>query len=575
MEAAPVRTAMQSVYRPKPVILCVDDYKDVLDTLEHQLDAVLGHKFKIVLAESGTEGLEIVEEYHKSGRDIAVVISDQIMPGMNGDDFLIALHEQMPETVKVMLTGQADLENVGKAINKANLYRYISKPWDPEDFKLTVEAAARSWESDKRIKEQNAILQMLNDATEAIARSLDLDELTKRLAGFLLEFSQAERAAILVKREGRFEVKCMAQKEKTEFFDEASYQDFSNLPHSIIDESLKSNEEIICQDAQSNAAYNADPYIAKHGVKSIFSMPVLNLGNLVGLIYLENQNVAQFFTEETRNILRMLASKSAIAIENAIMYDQLEQTVEIRTDKLRDTLDELMAANSHKDKILRIVSHDIRGPLSGISELSQNLQDPDIAGDTDEVKNFGGIIQRSSQKVLSMVNDILDLAKLETGELVLNKDEADLSDLLKSAVDMHKPKTQSKNINLEISGNGALNLELDSSKFSQALNNLISNAIKFTPKGGNVILGYDEHKENGTEYARVQVADTGVGIPKDDIDKIFEKFTKMQRSGTSGEKGTGLGLSIVKEIVELHGGRIEVDSDEGVGTTFTILIPKS
>ncbi|MEC4806596.1 MAG: response regulator [Jaaginema sp. PMC 1079.18] len=150
----------------KPAIVCVDDEKVVLVSLRDQLIQSFQNKYTIEIAESGEEALEIFAELHLEQIIIPVIISDQIMPNMHGDELLIKLHKIYPKTFKILLTGQASAEAVGNAVNQANLYRYITKPWDQADLNLTVSEAIRSYFRDRRLEEQNITLQQLNTSLE-------------------------------------------------------------------------------------------------------------------------------------------------------------------------------------------------------------------------------------------------------------------------------------------------------------------------------------------------------------------------------------------------------------------------
>ncbi len=147
----------------KPAILCVDDEKIILNSLKEQLKRHFGNDYAIESLESGEEALEVIEEYLEDRVDIPLVISDHIMPGIKGDEFLTKVHEMSPKTLKVMLTGQADAHAVGSAVNSAKLYRYIAKPWEHGDLTLTVKEAIRSYFQDKKLEEQNTILQAMNE----------------------------------------------------------------------------------------------------------------------------------------------------------------------------------------------------------------------------------------------------------------------------------------------------------------------------------------------------------------------------------------------------------------------------
>lgn len=167
----------------KPVIICVDDERVVLISLRDQLIQHLGNKYEIELAESGEEALEIFEELTEEGIEIPLIISDQIMPGMKGDELLVEINDQYPKALKIMLTGQASADAVGKAVNLANLYRYLSKPWQAEDLRFTVKEALNSYFQNKKLAEQNNQLLELNRALSRFVPNqflqlLDKDSIT-------------------------------------------------------------------------------------------------------------------------------------------------------------------------------------------------------------------------------------------------------------------------------------------------------------------------------------------------------------------------------------------------------------
>ncbi len=146
----------------KPVIICIDDEATVIDSLKIELKKAIGEEFIIETAEGGQDAIELVEELLKEGTEVAVVLSDYIMPDIKGDEVLKRIHFMSPNTLTIMLTGQADLEAIGNAIKNARLYRYLAKPWQPEDLKLTVVEAVHSYLQDKKLTEQNLKLQELN-----------------------------------------------------------------------------------------------------------------------------------------------------------------------------------------------------------------------------------------------------------------------------------------------------------------------------------------------------------------------------------------------------------------------------
>ena len=150
----------------KPAILCIDDEKMILVSLKEELKRSFGDAYAIETVESGEEALEIIEEFQKDDVELPIVIADQLMPGMKGDELLIQVHQRLPKTLKILLTGQAGAEAVGNAVNRAKLYRYISKPWQETDLALTVSEALRSYFQEKKVEEQHAELQTLNQRLE-------------------------------------------------------------------------------------------------------------------------------------------------------------------------------------------------------------------------------------------------------------------------------------------------------------------------------------------------------------------------------------------------------------------------
>ncbi len=281
-------------------------------------------------------------------------------------------------------------------------------------------------------------------------------------------------------------------------------------------------------------------------------------------------------------VRRMRTANDKILAEAKQREEILQLKVAERTKDLSHQIEEsirinskLTQVNQHKDDIIKIVSHDIRSPVSGINNLAALLVDPDIAGDKAQVMNYGKLIASSASSVTKFVNDILDSAKLESGTTELTKARLDLLDFLKGQAATFEPLTITKGVKLKLDLSGSLVIQADRSKLSQAFNNLISNSIKFTPKEGTVELGLRQIEHEGKPYAEARISDTGIGIPAEAIPTLFEKFNKIQRVGTSGEKGTGLGMSIAKQIIDLHEGDIIVESVVNKGTTFRILLPLS
>jgi signal transduction histidine kinase len=550
----------------KPVLLCVDDEKNVLDPLQEMLKTHFGRVFKIEIAESGEEALELINMLKAKERTVAVIISDQLMPQMKGDEFLVKAHQILPNAVKIMLTGQASAEQVGNALNNANLFRFLAKPWDNTDMRLTVESAARSYFQTVTINEQNRVLLQLHEVTDLINQITEVETLVGELSQAILRFAEAERVMVCLQHENQWMLAADARlgqvKPDTTL---TPLADTGTHPSALIRKVADTRKPLVLANAIADADYNSDLYIKATQARSVLVLPVLNVGQLVGIIYLEDNRNDYVFTPWRQDMVEVLANHAAIALDNAYRITSLEELIAERTR-------ELVAVNSHKDEMIRIVSHDIRGPLSGGLSLADMLQDPDVAEQKDQVIKFGGIIRNSISQVIKLADDILDLAKMESGTILLTKSQVNLGKTLQKLQTTYQANALAKGIQLIVESLEPVETQVDENKVLQALGNLVSNSIKFTQKG-SVTMRLSKTTESGQSYARIEIIDTGVGIPPEALPKIFDRFGSFQRSGTQKEKGTGLGMSIALEVIQLHGGRIDVASEVGKGTTFTVLLP--
>ncbi len=257
-------------------------------------------------------------------------------------------------------------------------------------------------------------------------------------------------------------------------------------------------------------------------------------------------------------------------VRNLSRVKHLYQKINDSKEELERINEDLKRLNEEKDDVLRIVSHDMRSPLSSIIGLAAILKDGDYSSD-EEVHELSNMIQYSGENLLKLVNSLLDVAKLESGVIKIEKEFVYLRYFLENILYGFEPLAKKKQIELVILlPEQKCKLFIDKPKIHQIVSNLVSNALKFTPFNGKVTI---EFNVNGKDL-HFCVADTGIGIESEMLDEIFKKFGNYQRQGTSKEKGTGLGLSIVKRFVELHGGTIKVESNTSEGTKFKIVIPE-
>jgi len=248
-----------------------------------------------------------------------------------------------------------------------------------------------------------------------------------------------------------------------------------------------------------------------------------------------------------------------------LAYDRLERLERA----LRKANQELQSLNQLKNKFLGMAAHDLRNPLVSIGGFTQLMLDGDFGPVTEDQKEFLALIKDTSYDMLNLVNDLLDISVIESGKLDLNLKPGSLKDLITKRLRIIGPVAEKKEIIIHEALAHIPEVVFDSNRISQAIDNLISNAVKFSPPGSNIYVILAEEDQR----AKFSVRDEGPGIPVEEQSKLFGEFQPLSTQPTGGEKSTGLGLSITKKIVEAHGGSIGAQSQVGAGSTFIILLP--
>jgi signal transduction histidine kinase len=265
------------------------------------------------------------------------------------------------------------------------------------------------------------------------------------------------------------------------------------------------------------------------------------------------------FSSKQIELVKTFADQATIAIENVRLFNEIQ-------DKGR----QLEIANKHKSEFLANMSHELRTPLNAIIGFSEVLGERYFGELNEKQAEYVNDIHGSGKHLLSLINDILDLAKIEAGRMELELSEFDLPAALQNALTLVKERAQRHGIKLALKTDRSLgSFRGDERKFKQIMLNLLSNAVKFTPEGGSVSVAacsFDSAVE-------VSVADTGVGISAEDQELIFDEFKQVGGDYTRKAEGTGLGLALTKRFVELHGGTIRVESAPSKGSTFTFTLP--
>ena len=279
-----------------------------------------------------------------------------------------------------------------------------------------------------------------------------------------------------------------------------------------------------------------------------------------------DEGAIEELTRQNRDLVQVLGELE----EKREELERLNSRLEESNRELNEANAKLRGVAEMKEEFLALTTHDLRSPLTVISGVINFFTSGRLGELTSEQKNMVSMMERNTQSLIELVNDLLDASKLESGTMRLDLAAVDLRLLVEDLHQSMAPLAREKEITLEERLPDSLPpIMADRNKLRRVLVNLLSNALKFTPKGGRVEL----LAEPLDGAVRVCVKDTGVGIPADDLARLFDKYEQARSRATRAEKGTGLGLYITRQLVELHGGRIEVQSEVGKGSIFSFTVP--
>ncbi|HXA16270.1 MAG TPA: ATP-binding protein [Thermoanaerobaculia bacterium] len=318
--------------------------------------------------------------------------------------------------------------------------------------------------------------------------------------------------------------------------------------------------------------------------ESWLGVPMIARDRVIGVISVESVK-KNAFTNDDMLLLTAIANQAAVAIENAHLYKDLEgltfaleQRVMERTNELRETNLRLLAADRSKNQFLANMSHELRTPLNSIIGFSSVLLENTRAAVPQRLYKFLENIHVAGNHLLELINDILDLSKIEAGKMELRTDEFDLRETIASVERVMKGFAAEAKVNITASIDPSVpRVRLDEGRLKQILFNLLSNAVKFSPDGGPVTIGVTSIPRTtsplGVDTVRIDVADRGIGIAPDELQRIFDEFYQTEEGRRARRGGTGLGLSLTRNFVELHHGRIDVRSEAGEGSCFSLYLP--
>ncbi len=420
-------------------------------------------------------------------------------------------------------------------------------------------------------------------ASNALLGEIVLSRLLKKMMQIVIENAGAEKGFLLLPQQDKWFIEAEGHVNNTDVTVlqsialEKSEQVSANIIHYV----AHTQENVVLHDAtESSHHFTHDPYLVKFCPKSVLCAPLINQGELTGILYLENNLMAGAFTQERLEVLNLLSSQIAISIKNSFLYNNLEENVAVRTRELAQEIvvrksaeKTAQVANKAKSAFLANMSHELRTPLNAILGFAQ-IMTRSKKLDHENQENIG-IISRSGEHLLTLINQVLDLTKIEAERITLNEIQFDLYRLLDDLEDMFNLKADDKHLQLIFEREPSVPQYLfgDEVKLRQVLINLLNNALKFTQEGGVIVRVKEAVSEAVSEEGKpiyqlhFEVEDTGPGIASNELVQLFEAFVQTS-TGKQTSEGTGLGLTISRQFVQLMGGEMIVKSEVGRGTTF-------
>lgn len=478
----------------------------------------------------------------------------------------LALNSSKPEVYQA--TDKARLEafaaQAAIAIQNTRLYTQIQKKYDEQTT--------------------------LNEISQAVTSTLDLQKTLKLITDHTTRLLDVDATSVVLhdRRAGDLWF-AAASGLAADFVMEKRLR----LGQGILGWVTEYGEAIIVDDVERDARHFSD-FDEKSGfrAKSMVCVPLKTMGQTIGAIEVINKRNGRF-TQEDVHLLSLIAAPAATAIENAQLYEQAQEEIQNRAriekaleaerahlaERVIERTADLSSANAElaraarlKDEFLASISHELRTPLNAVLGISEALQE-EVYGDLND-KQLQSLrsIEESGRHLLSLINDILDLSKVEAGKLDLEIRPCSLQSICQASLRLTRQNAHAKKLDVHFDFDESVTtVHADERRIKQILVNLLSNATKFTPEKGSI--GIEVKGDSEKRQVHITVWDTGIGIAKENMKRLFRPFVQLDSRLSREFAGTGLGLSLVYRMVELHGGSVSVESEVGKGSRFTVSIP--
>jgi signal transduction histidine kinase/DNA-binding NarL/FixJ family response regulator len=535
-------------------VLLIEDNPGDARLLRALLQETASSQFELVHAERFSDALNRLSE-----RRFDVVLLDLSLPDAQGLDTISRLGAQAEGTPIVILTGLNDEEIAIRALQQGAQDYLVKGQADGQLLARALRYSIERHKAEESLKARNRELMVLRKISEAILASLDLNSVLEHileqgifigsfdLGNIRLLESNGDTLQVVVARGYRNPENVTSHRSISRTSGTAQSSHFKEqvFEQPCVQESVQS-----CEGLRT---------FKKEGVQSFVQVPVRADGEVLGIIQLATRTPRRFKNEEV-SLWETIGNHVGVAVQRAQLYEETKRQAR-----------ELEKASKLQADFSAMIAHDLRSPLMNITGVTEVMLDGMFGPVTEEQKKWLLRVQANSHNLIDLVSDFLDLSKLESGYVNVSKQVISVTDLVRKSIESFQVVASNKKVRVAEAIDALLpSIFADPQRLEQVLNNLISNAIKFTGDGGEVKVGAALAETRGI---RVWVQDSGEGIPTDEISELFQKYRQGGNANNSNHKGTGLGLVICKMIVEAHGGTIWVESEEGRGSIFSFSLP--
>jgi len=562
--------------RKSPRILIIED------------DPVSRNLLKNIFGNEGYEVEEAVDGIKGLERALVnppdLICLDIILPGLSGYEVCRAIKQDVAGSAipVLMVTSLTKREDIVKGL-KSGATDYITKPFSPVEVLARVKVNLDHRFALEELLERSGRFELACDVLETTTSSLDLKQVLFHLVSKTAEFLDGDRCSI-ISVEGSW-----GNDEDIPVGRLLASHEDPNVPELIIDlvkypeilKSFRTGEVVVVEDVLSDPLMaDVKEKITDLPFRSVMALPLAFRGEILGAMLLRATREETGFTDDEITMARIIAGASTNALRNAALYQRItkkNEALERMNEELSIANQELENLSQAKSDFVSMVSHELRTPLTSIIGFSELLAEAHIGELSDEQEEYIRQILRKGKDLLALINDLLDTGRLESGKLALRYREVDLEEIILSVRSSTRHVTESlPTINTHIPAD-LPSFEGDSDKIAQVLTNLVTNALKFSPPGSPVDIIASKiqgrRESDPGNLVQISVKDRGIGIPEGEKQRIFDQFIQVQQGSSRSFQGAGLGLYICRSFVELHGGKIWVESTVGEGSTFHFTIP--